>query len=271
MIWPCDSVHFLEHGLEPFLELAAVLGPGDQRAHVERDDPLVLQPLRHVAADDALGQPFDDGRLADARLADQHRVVLGPAGQHLDDAANLLVAADDRVELALPGRLRQVAAILFQRLVGLFRVLRGDALPAADLLQGRHQPLPGDAEFLEDAAGGAAVVGHGQQQMLDGNVLVLELLGLVLGPGHQGVEPAGDVKLVRRAALAGNPRHAFQLLLDADLQRFRRNVGLIQEWPGRGPFPGRAMREADVRRRSVDGSCGRRCSSPPSRPVGLFR
>ena len=62
---------------------------------------LVLQPFGHVAADDALGQALDDGRLADARLADQHRVVLGAPRQHLDDAADLLVAADDRVELAL--------------------------------------------------------------------------------------------------------------------------------------------------------------------------
>ena len=65
------------------------------------DDALVLQPLGHVAADDALRQPFDDRGLADAGLADQHRVVLGAARQHLDDAADLLVAADDRVELAL--------------------------------------------------------------------------------------------------------------------------------------------------------------------------
>ena len=72
---------------------------------------LVLEPFRHVAADDALGQPFDDGRLADARLADQHRVVLGAPRQHLDDPANLLVAADDRIELALGGHLRQIAAI----------------------------------------------------------------------------------------------------------------------------------------------------------------
>ena len=68
----------LEDGLEPLLELAAELGPGDQRAQVERDDPLVAEGLGHVAADDALGQAFDDGRLADARLADQDRVVLGP-------------------------------------------------------------------------------------------------------------------------------------------------------------------------------------------------
>ena len=97
-------LHFLEHRLEPLLELAAELGPGDQGAHVQGDDALVLQPLRHVAADDALGQPLDDGGLADAGLADQHRVVLGAARQHLDDAADLLVAADDRIELALARR-----------------------------------------------------------------------------------------------------------------------------------------------------------------------
>ena len=62
---------------------------------------LVLQAFGHVAADDALGESFDDGGLADARFADQHRVVFGPARQNLDHAADLLVAADDRIELAL--------------------------------------------------------------------------------------------------------------------------------------------------------------------------
>ena len=37
---------------------------------------LSLQAVGHVAAHDALRQPFGDGRLADARLADEHRVVL---------------------------------------------------------------------------------------------------------------------------------------------------------------------------------------------------
>ena len=96
----------LEHGLEPLFELAAVLRARDQRAHVEADDALVLQALGHVAADDALRQAFDDGGLADAGLADEHRVVLRAAREHLDDAADLLVAADDRVELALAGQRR---------------------------------------------------------------------------------------------------------------------------------------------------------------------
>ena len=73
-----------EHGLEPLLELAAVLRAGEQRADVERPDALALQPLGHVAGDDPLGEPLDDRRLADAGLADQHRVVLRAAREHLD-------------------------------------------------------------------------------------------------------------------------------------------------------------------------------------------
>ena len=105
-IWPSELLDLLEDGLEPLLELAAVLRAGDHRAEVEGDQPLVAQRLGHVALDDALGQALDDGGLADAGLADEHRVVLGAAGQHLHDAADLGVAADDRVELALAGGLR---------------------------------------------------------------------------------------------------------------------------------------------------------------------
>ena len=98
--------HLAEHGLEPLLELAAVLGAGQQRAHVERPDAAALEALRHVAVDDALGQALGDGRLADAGVADQHGVVLRAARQHLHDAADLGVAADDRVDLARLGRAR---------------------------------------------------------------------------------------------------------------------------------------------------------------------
>ena len=100
---PFGALHFLEHGFEPLFELAAVLGAGDERAHVERDDPLVLQALGHVAAHDALREPFDDRRLADAGFADEHRIVFRAPREHLDDAPNLIVAADDRIEFARLG------------------------------------------------------------------------------------------------------------------------------------------------------------------------
>ena len=41
--------HFLEHGLEPLLELAAKLGAGDQGAHVQGDHTAVLEAFGHVA------------------------------------------------------------------------------------------------------------------------------------------------------------------------------------------------------------------------------
>ncbi len=113
MISPVPRLHFVEHGLQPLLELAAILRAGDQGAHVERHQLLVLEALRHVAVDDAQRQAFGDGRLADAGLADQHRVVLGAARQHLDGAADLVVAADHRIELALAGLGGEVAAYFF--------------------------------------------------------------------------------------------------------------------------------------------------------------
>ena len=71
--------HLLEHGLEAILELAAVLGACHQGAEVEGHEPLVAHAHGHVAVDDAPRETFDDGRLADARLADEHRIVLGAA------------------------------------------------------------------------------------------------------------------------------------------------------------------------------------------------
>jgi hypothetical protein len=80
--------------------------PATIDAQVERDDALVLEALGDVAGDDALGEALDDGGLADAGLADEHRVVLGAARKHLDHPADLGVAADDRVQLALAARAR---------------------------------------------------------------------------------------------------------------------------------------------------------------------
>ena len=78
---------------------------------------LSLSALRHVAIDDAQGQALGDRRLADAGLADQHRIVLGAARQHLDGAADLVVAADDRIELAFARIGGQVTRIFLQGVV----------------------------------------------------------------------------------------------------------------------------------------------------------
>jgi hypothetical protein len=117
MILPAP-LDLLEHGLEALLELAAELRARRPGGEVEGDEALVLEALGHVAAHDALGDALDDGGLAHAGLADEHGVVLGAAGEHLHHAADLLVAADDRVELAPRASLVRSLAVLLEGLEG---------------------------------------------------------------------------------------------------------------------------------------------------------
>ncbi len=147
--------HFFDERLEPLFELAAELGAGHQRAEVQRDHPLVLEALGHVAGGDAPGQALGDGGLAHAGLADQHGVVLGAPGEHLHHPADLLVAADDRVELALPGHLGEVAPVALQGAHLLLGLLVGDPRRPAQLGEGLEDFGLVGALALERAGRGA--------------------------------------------------------------------------------------------------------------------
>ena len=191
-------VDLLENGLEAVFKLAAKLGAGEHRAEVERDDALVAQDLRHVALEDAAGEAFDDGCLADAGLADEYRVVLGAAAEHLDDAANLLVAADDGVELAAAGEVGEVLGVLFERLELALGVLVGDALRAANGLQcledgGVVGALGGERELH----GVVLLAGEREQQVLGGDIVVLEGLGLLEGAVEHLVQGVAQVPAAR--------------------------------------------------------------------------
>ena len=174
----------LHHLLEALLELAAVLRAGHERRQVERVDLLVLEQLGHLAAGDPLGQALDDGGLAHAGLADQHRVVLRAAREDLHDPLDLGLAADDRVELALGGELGEVAAELVEQLRGLLALALGPALAGAALAAagaGEHaDDLVADllgvgVEVEQDAGGDALVLAHeAEQDVLGADVVVAE-------------------------------------------------------------------------------------------------
>src|ERR1700677_4067962 len=129
----------LEYRLEPLFELSTILCTGDQRAHVERNDPFILEAFGDVAAHDALRQSFDDGRLADAGITDEHRVVLGAPREHLDDAANLFVAPNYRIEFAALRFERQIATVSLERFVRAFGIFGRYALVAAHVAQRLEQ------------------------------------------------------------------------------------------------------------------------------------
>ena len=54
----------LQHLLQALFEVAAVAGPGDERAEVERVELLGVQRLGNVAVDDVLREALDDRGLA---------------------------------------------------------------------------------------------------------------------------------------------------------------------------------------------------------------
>jgi len=70
------SANLVHDGLDPFFELAAVLGAGDHHGQVQHDDAPVAQQFRNAAINDQLCQSLDNGRLADARFAQEYRLFL---------------------------------------------------------------------------------------------------------------------------------------------------------------------------------------------------
>ena len=127
---PLGFCNLVEHTLEAFLKLAAELRSRDKRPHVKRVECLVLQRLGYIPRHDAASKALDDRRLADARLTDEHGIVLRATRKDLNRAANLLVATDHRIELIRARRRCQIASIFLKRLIPLLRVIARDILLA---------------------------------------------------------------------------------------------------------------------------------------------
>jgi hypothetical protein len=144
--------------MAPLLELAAELGAGQQRAHVQRVDGAPGEDGRDLLLVDAQGQPLDDGGLAHPGVAHEDRVVLAPAAEHLDGPLQLGVAPHQRVDLPLGGPLHQVdgegAEGVLHRLRRTLLVALALALAGVAPGAGQGPPLAvlGDAvgEVLED-------------------------------------------------------------------------------------------------------------------------
>ena len=154
---------------------------------------LFLRFSGDVARDDAVGHALGNGRLAHARLSDEHGVVLGPAGQHLQHAADLFVPANDGVELALAGQFVEVAAVTLQRLHLVFGILIGHAHAATQVLQDAEHDLLGGAVAAQRLARGRLGVSQGQEQVLHADELILQGLGFFQSRFQDGVE-LGDLR-----------------------------------------------------------------------------
>ena len=175
---------------------------------------LSFSALRHVAVDDAQRQALDDRRLADAGLADQHRIVLGAPRQYLDGAADLFVAADHRVELADAGVGGQVAGVVLQRVVALLGTGRIGGAALADIVDNLVQCLRGHAGLGQDVgARGGFLHRQRLQKPLDGDETVACLLGQVLG-GREDLRQR--LRQIELAIAAFDARNRIQSGFDAE-------------------------------------------------------
>ena len=80
----------------------------------------MLQAVGHIAIGDAERKTFGNSGLADSGFTDQHRIILGPAGQYLDRSTYFLVATDYGIELTCACNLRQVAGKFLERVIAVF-------------------------------------------------------------------------------------------------------------------------------------------------------
>ena len=71
-----SAANLCHDGLDALFKLTAVLRACDHQGEVEDDDAAVAEDLGDLVADDELRQALDDRGLTDARLTEEHGVVL---------------------------------------------------------------------------------------------------------------------------------------------------------------------------------------------------
>ena len=230
----------LHDRLEALFELTAILRAGDDQRDVERENALVGEEVRHVAVDDLLRQPFDDGRLADARLADEHRVVLRPAAEHLLHALELVVPPDERVEQVLHRGFGQVAAELGeQRRLLDARQRRLLVQQLDDVLADGVEPHP---LLHEDGGGHAALFAQdAEQQVLGADVVVQQPVGFLGGALEDALGLGAERNFDRGRDLLAEDRPTFDFLADVLEGEVRASKN-----PARQPFSFANQAEKEV-------------------------
>ena len=182
-------LQLVEHALNALFKLAAVLGARNHTGQIERNQTLALQVLGYVAGHNLLCQALGNRSLANARVTNERRIVLGAAGQDLDDAVDLFLTADDWVKLALAGSPGQILAEFLNDFGGAAALLctartaaalgHGDILfCAANRLQQRGiQLLHIYAQRAQHAQGNILPLSNqAEQQVLGADVIHAELV-----------------------------------------------------------------------------------------------
>src|SRR5690606_30609581 len=131
-------------------------------------------------------------------------------------AANLVVTADDRVELALLRALRQVDGVLLQRLARFLGIGVGHLLATPQLVDGALDRTAYRSGLLHDRFQRRAVVHRREHDELARDVLVVALLRQAVGEVEETVQVVADVHV---AAGTLHPRQAIHRFAELRAQQ----------------------------------------------------
>ena len=230
-------LHLVQHALQAFLELAAVLCTGHQSTHVQAEHGAVLQVFGHIATHDALRQTLGDGGFTNAGLTDQAGVVFGLTGQDTDHIADLLISTNDGVQFLLAGKFHQILAVLLQRIVGVLRVIGGHPLVAAHGGKLLQKGVLFQVEGAEQLTGGLVLlVQQAKEQMLHADEVVLHGLGFAGGGAEHLIGCLRDIDLIGVTAGAGHPGQRGQLFRHGGGKAAGVNVQLLQQLGNQAVF-----------------------------------
>src|SRR6266849_2653643 len=133
--------------------------------------------------------------------------VSGTSLQDLDHAADLVVAADHRVELARARALGEIERVFLQRLAAPLGFLAPDRLSAAHRLDRLVDRLLAAAVLLQQAAGLALVFSERKQKQLGSDELVAALLRFLVSEIEESVQLARDLHLAAVTLDLGQARN----------------------------------------------------------------
>ena len=125
--------HFVKHGFEPFLELAAEFRSGDKRADIQREQFSVLKVFRNVAFHYSYGKSLGDCRFTDARLTDKHGIVLRFSRKDTDDVSYFVVSADNGIEFSATRLFHEFRAVFVKHVVSFLGVVARHSRTASHL------------------------------------------------------------------------------------------------------------------------------------------
>ena len=167
-------MHLLEDGFQTFLKLTTIFCAGNKRAHIKRQQRFIGKRLWHLTIDDPLCQPFGNCGLANTWLANQHGVVFGTTRQNLHGAANLGLAANHRVQLAIARGIGQIGGEFAQRFMCLFSHVTVCGPALAKLGNGNGKVRRVNTRLTQQLADITLAFRHGNQQRINSQKRVLE-------------------------------------------------------------------------------------------------